>query len=193
MINEKRKIRRDILAKRDKLDEKSRALLSEKITQQFRGLDEINRSNSFFIYLNFGSEVVTRPIINHLLDLGKRVSVPRTYRQKRAMDAVIVGKRFKTVAGAYGIMEPDSSCIACLKPGDIDCIVLPGAVFDRNGGRIGYGGGYYDTFLKNCKKGVLTIGMAFSFQLQESVPQEDHDVRIKVVVTENEIVRCKSK
>ncbi len=187
---EKNILRKQILAARDELDQNKRKFLSEKIFQQFSIFLEDKKIDTVYVYLHFGSEVETTAIINHLFDCSKTVAVPRTDRLKKSMNAVIVGKNFKTVSGAYGISEPDHSFTELLEPSDIDCVILPGAVFDRHGGRIGYGGGYYDIFLNKCRENIVTVGMAFSFQVKEHIVQEEHDVRLKYVITENEILSC---
>lgn len=192
-MREKDRIRNQILAERDELDRHARKSLSNKIFQQFSSYMQGNDLQKFYIYLHFGSEVETTAIINYLFEYSKTVAVPRTDRKNNSMDAVIVEKGFTTVSGAYGISEPDQSYTDLLYPSDIDCVILPGAVFDHRGGRIGYGGGYYDIFLQDCRRDVETVGIAYSLQLKSLIPQEDHDVRLKHVITENEILHCSRK
>ena len=74
-------------------------------------------------------------------------------------------------------------------PDKLDLVIVPGIAFDKKGHRIGYGYGYYDRFLKTIKKKAVKIGLAFDFQLIESIPEEEHDVPMNIVVTDKEILR----
>lgn len=190
---EKERLRKEILAERDRLDRKRREVLSKEIYQHFVSYLTEKTLQTFFIYLHFGSEVETTSILYHLLDCSKTVAVPRTDKMKKSMDAVIITRDFIEVPGAYGISEPAPRYTDILYPSEIDCVILPGAVFDRQGGRIGYGGGYYDIFLHRCREDVATVGVAFSLQVKDHIPQEDHDVSLGHVITEKEILQCSRK
>ena len=87
-------------------------------------------------------------------------------------------------AGVFGILEPlaDAPVIA---PGAIDVFVCPGLAFDRHGGRLGRGRGYYDRLLANARPDALKIGVCFSCQLVDSVFAERHDIRMDVVISEH--------
>ena len=65
---------------------------------------------------------------------------------------------------------------------DIDAVIVPGLAFDRLNNRLGRGAGYYDRFLSTLPKNVTTVGLAFDFQLTESLPTEAHDVRLQQVI-----------
>jgi 5-formyltetrahydrofolate cyclo-ligase len=64
---------------------------------------------------------------------------------------------------------------------------VPGVVFDREGGRIGYGAGYYDRLLAECAAGTPLIAAAFELQVVDAVPMAEHDRRVDRVVTEHRI------
>lgn len=92
----------------------------------------------------------------------------------------IEGKSSKI--GLYNIIEPDTERY----DGKIDAVIVPMCAFDRQKMRSGFGKGYYDRFLKNldCKK----IGVAFSCQEQQNIPQKSTDVKMDIIVTEKEII-----
>ena len=74
---------------------------------------------------------------------------------------------------------------------NIDICICPGSVFDRNGGRIGYGGGYYDRFLaKEELFGILKIGLCFGFQLFDNIDQKKHDIKMDYIFTEEDVVKA---
>lgn len=88
--------------------------------------------------------------------------------------------------GAYGILEPDVDGAREGKIDELDVVFVPGVVFDRDGYRIGYGGGYYDRFLPKLMPQTLCVGVAFSLQVVESVPRDAFDRRLHGLVTETE-------
>ncbi len=92
------------------------------------------------------------------------------------------------VPGPFGTMEP-SRRLPEVRP---DILFVPLAAFDRRGGRIGYGAGYYDLTLAGLRsmKPVLAIGVGFSTQEVPRVPVEPHDQRLDLVMTENELIDC---
>ena len=92
-------------------------------------------------------------------------------------------------SGSYGIPEPRPG-LPPASPESIDLIVVPGSAFGRSGDRMGYGGGFYDAFLPRLRADTPRIALAFELQLVDDVPQEDHDLRIDVVVTERGALRC---
>jgi 5-formyltetrahydrofolate cyclo-ligase len=65
---------------------------------------------------------------------------------------------------------------------DLDAVIVPGLAFDRLHNRLGRGAGYYDRFLCTLPKHVITVGLAFDFQLTESLPTEAHDMRLQQII-----------
>ncbi|MCK9906995.1 5-formyltetrahydrofolate cyclo-ligase, partial [Frankia sp. Cpl3] len=77
--------------------------------------------------------------------------------------------------GVWGIFEPDPDVSQRAEREKLEAIVVPGVAFARDGGRLGYGGGYYDRFLATLERKPLLIGFAFSCQVIDQVPLEKHD------------------
>ncbi|MDZ4164373.1 MAG: 5-formyltetrahydrofolate cyclo-ligase, partial [Smithellaceae bacterium] len=97
-------------------------------------------------------------------------------------------------AGLWGIREPQAGSCETFHAGAVDFILVPGVAFDLQGGRIGYGKGFYDRFIRNCKKpgaAVFTAGVAFEIQLQGQIPTEPHDTPVDAIVTENGWYYCR--
>ena len=74
---------------------------------------------------------------------------------------------------------------------EIDLIVMPGVAFDRNGHRLGHGGGYYDRFLKTMYSKIPRIALAFDFQILPKIPREIWDVPVDEIMTELEVIRIR--
>ena len=97
--------------------------------------------------------------------------------------------------GCWGIKEPkvEDSKKYVPKYREKVCVILPGAVFDKEGNRIGYGRGYYDKFLKRMNElDVYKIGVGFACQIVnvENFPREEHDVCLDAIATEEELYLC---
>jgi len=90
--------------------------------------------------------------------------------------------------GYCQIPEPDSGRLPQINPPDIEVIILPGSVFDLSGGRLGYGGGYYDRFISQQAPTAIRVGLAFELQVTTNLPLLAHDQKIHILVTENRIL-----
>ncbi|MDP4107760.1 MAG: 5-formyltetrahydrofolate cyclo-ligase, partial [Bacillota bacterium] len=75
-----------------------------------------------------------------------------------------------------------------IQPSKIDLVVVPGVAFDIRRNRIGYGGGYYDRFLKKTSFACFKVGLAFEAQIADEVPIDRYDVPLHMVITENAII-----
>jgi 5-formyltetrahydrofolate cyclo-ligase len=153
-------------------------------------LDEIARAETLFIYVHFRSEVETLALIRHCIARGKRVGVPLTdVKNSRLLPFVIRDPDQDLQPGYCRIPEPVSGRLSALDPKTIDTVVLPGSVFDEQGGRFGYGGGYYDRFLANDAPQARRVGIAFEQQVVKELPLMPHDERLHILVTEERIIR----
>ena len=134
---------------------------------------------SFFIYLSFSREASTDGLIERLLADGHRVYCPRIENGK--MVAVEYGEDF--TLSDYGIREPVGEAYQ----GEMDVAVVPFLAVDKRGNRLGYGGGYYDKFLKNSTAKRVAFG--YGFQIVNEVPAESWDEKMDVIVTDEEIIQ----
>jgi len=178
MSDDRQSLRKRILGARDRLTAEIRHEKSGNVMQNFWGLPEMRQWSTLFIYVDFRSEVETLELIHRCLDQGIRVAVP-------LVDAKAVRM---IVSGYYDIPEPDPMKTTLVDAGDIDAVVIPGSVFDIYGGRLGYGGGYYDRFLVNDAPQAKRIGFAFEMQVVEKVPVKPHDQPLDILITEKRIV-----
>ena len=94
--------------------------------------------------------------------------------------------------GDFGIMTVRQEKRKYVELEEIDCIIVPGAAFDRNGNRLGLGGGYYDRFLKRAEN-IKRIALAFEFQITEKIPNEEHDEKVDIIITENETIKSERR
>ena len=146
---------------------------------------EYRNAKSIMLYFPVGNEVNTARIAEQAHTDKKRVIYPVTDEKNCEITPVEVVAGAEFTKGGFGIHEPCGERYT----GEIDLIVVPGVAFDREGGRLGFGKGCYDRFLagvKSCK-----IGLCYGAQLIDCVECEEHDVRMDMIVTEDEIVRIK--
>jgi len=185
----KKNCRTAALHARDALSEQQRKLKSSLIQDRVYSIPVVQESRSFFIYVSFASEVETHGLIRLLLEEGKHVSVPLVDRASKHMTASLIESIEHDLApGCFGILEPAPGCIRPVEEKTIDVVIVPGAAFTIDGFRIGYGGGYYDRFLKKCP--AVSIGIAFDMQVVDQIPHDVRwDVPIDHVVTESRIMQ----
>ncbi len=155
---------------------------------------EVKDCNCIFSYVNFRTEVETRPLLEKLLKSNKIVTVPVTRVKEKRLDVIKIKDLERDLVPGYcSIPEPsEKQCKTNrIEPEKIDVILLPGSVFDTRCGRMGYGGGYYDRFL-SAIPGATRIGLAFALQIVEKAPLQPHDERLDYVITESGIIKgCK--
>ena len=137
-------------------------------------------------YLDFGSEVRTREYLPELWKLGKQVVVP--YCVGDDLRLFCVEGVDELSPGMWGILEPKPEWRGRLdrrvEAAELDLIIVPGVAFDRRGGRLGFGKGYYDRFLRQVRADAVKIALAFECQLVEEIPMTEQDVCMDKVITE---------
>ncbi|HKJ14737.1 MAG: 5-formyltetrahydrofolate cyclo-ligase [Desulfobulbaceae bacterium] len=189
MKEDREALRQKILGARDGLSDKVRQAKSISVMQNFWTLLGMQQWSTLFIYVNFRSEVETLELIKKCINRDIRVAVPLVEASAvRMIPLLIKDPEQDLVPGYYNIPEPDPKKSLRLEPGEIDAAVIPGSVFDIHGGRLGYGGGYYDRFLLNDAPQAKRIGLAFELQVVDNVPLEPHDQPLDILITEERIV-----
>ena len=102
-----------------------------------------------------------------------------------ALDELEPSGSMKLLEPKLSVRQDDSRTIL---PEQIDVVLVPGLAFDRLGNRLGRGQGYYDRFLRRLPADTLTIGLAFDGMVRDSIPHDENDVPVKMVVTESRFV-----
>ncbi|MCD4740464.1 5-formyltetrahydrofolate cyclo-ligase [archaeon] len=179
----KKQARKTTLEKRENITSSRRHLKSWLIKKHLINSPEWNHAKTIMLYIAIKSEVKTTRIIKTALNQGKTVLVPKIKNRK------IIPVKLKTLANlensTYGVPIPSNAQESKEK---IDLIIVPGIAFDCKGNRIGYGGGYYDKFLK--KQDAQTIALAYEEQLLQEIKSEPHDQKVKKIITEKRIIEC---
>ena len=193
MAEDRTNLRTHTLTARDSLSAEERQRKSRAITERILALPEFTASRSVFAYVSFRSEVGTLPLIAHCLSRGVAVSVPLTLPAEHRLLAYAITDLGRDLAPGYcGIPEPLQT-LPLVDPASIEVVVMPGSVFDVHGGRLGYGGGFYDRFLQAAAPQALRIGLAYDLQVVEAVPLKSHDQQLDYLITETRTIHLERK
>ena len=190
-IQEKSVIRTAVRAQRRAQDAGDRMERSRAITRTLLGREEYQKARTLLVYLSNKEEVATDELVARALAEGKRVWVPVMDRETRDLRiSELPGPGVKFRYGPYGIREPETEFLKFVSVDQADLVILPGVAFDRQGGRIGYGKGYFDRLLNRLDPRVPRVALAFDFQVLDTVPQSGHDERVSLIITEKSIMDC---
>ncbi|MDD3719401.1 MAG: 5-formyltetrahydrofolate cyclo-ligase [Actinomycetota bacterium] len=192
MIHKKKKeLRKKVQELRDAIDLEQRKALSAHVAENLWSIPEFAAAKTVLFFISFRSEVDTVPMIRRALSEDKVVCVPCTNDGDKSMVASrILDLEADLEMGNYDILEPRKGCLRPVNAEEIDVVLMPGVAFDLTGGRLGYGGGYYDRFLERCNPRCALIAVAFEIQIVGHVPCADHDAHIHKVVTEARVIDC---
>lgn len=185
ILTAKKNLRREMKTLRKSIPREEKAELDRKICENFFASDIYKNAETILTFISFGDEPDTREILKRAWQDKKITAVPRCMPESR-MAFYIINDMNDCTEGAYGIPEPSGKCSeADLAEGNIICLV-PGLAFDRKGGRLGYGGGYYDRFLSSHPN-IKTFGYCMEMFVTEEVPMEDTDVKLRGLITDKTV------
>lgn len=183
----KREVRRRVLALRDATDPAARDRAAAAVTARVLALPEVEAATTVLAFSSFGSELPILPVIEALVARNIRVGLPVIAGTEIEARAWAPGE--PTTTTSFGAGEPADG--EPIDPRSIDVILTPAVAVDRSGGRVGYGGGFYDRFFTVARPDLAKVAVSFSIQLVDRVPHGAFDVPVDVVVTEHGIVRCR--
>ncbi|BCJ87183.1 5-formyltetrahydrofolate cyclo-ligase [Effusibacillus dendaii] len=197
VLMDKDGLRRQILHKRLSMSAAERADKQVRILKHLLTVPHLQQAETILLYLDFRGEVETEQIFRWGWNAGKTMAVPVSKPAERKIIPVRLNSFEELTAGPYGIREPDmhvqlaaghlNALPDALSVQELDVVIVPGVAFDRKGGRLGYGGGYYDRFLPQLRPNALKIGIAYQLQMVEQLPMETHDIPLDLIVTEKSV------
>lgn len=181
--------RRAALVRRSALGTDRRTTGGAAIRRRLAELPWVSRARTMLAYAAFGDEVDLDPLLEAHIARGVGVFLPWiAARRPPTLEISRVTDLAALVPGAMGIREPDP---ARRRPGRVDrldVVVAPGVAFDHRGGRIGYGGGFYDRLLPRLRPGTPVVAVAFDTQVVDDVPVGPQDLPVHVIVTETRAI-----
>lgn len=173
-------IKKKLKAQREELRNKK----SSKIKKLLFSQSEFIQADTVMFYIAKNGEVDTAKMIKDALKMGKKVVVPITLeKEKKIIPSLLKNPEKELEKGPYGIYQPKKRFMKRVLLKHIDLIVVPGIAFDRQGNRLGRGGGYFDRFLAKLKKiNVPIFGVAFKFQIIKQLPVLSHDIPVSKLI-----------
>ncbi len=184
----KRSARIAAVSARDRLDRAARNGASDSAAARLLRLPEIAAAEFVMVYFALPTEIDPLSAAIALRSRRVTISYPRV-ESPGVLGVYAVEDESGLVQGPFGLSEPADTA-RILDPTLIDAVIVPGVAFDQRGGRLGYGGGYYDRLLPRLRPDCARIGLAFDEQLLALVPAESHDVAMDLVVTQTRVIRA---
>ncbi|MEZ4938457.1 MAG: 5-formyltetrahydrofolate cyclo-ligase [Crocinitomicaceae bacterium] len=160
--------------------------LSQKIAENL--LEKFNfegQTISVFLPIQKFNEVDTWHLIEHSESLKLNFCIPKMHSATKELQHFIFISKDLLKENSWGIMEPIEGEIK--KPTEIDLVIVPLLAYDKKGNRLGYGGGFYDSFLSQCRPNVIKVGVSFFPPEEDELPNEDTDIPLNFCVTPTEI------
>ena len=173
----KRELRSQIRTRKQAMTEEMIQKKSEHLARQFFATEVYREARSIYGYLPYNQEVRTQPILEQALREGKRVAIPKCYG--REMRFIWVTDFTAVAKNPMGVPEPLAD--GPVADDETALVLLPGLAFDRDGRRIGYGGGFYDRFLAREGKHP-TVALCYDFQFFSRLETEEFDIPAGLVL-----------
>lgn len=182
----KNEIRKQMIRRLREQTPSERTERSSIVRERLLSSQEFKDAATVLVYVALPQEVDTEGFIQEAIDIGKRVGVPYIIPGRSEMIATEIKTNYRLERGPLGIFQPGESQVKAIPMEEIDLVIVPALGYDRSNARLGRGKGFYDSFLsREGTKTTKTIGIAFDFQVVESLPQDPHDVPVDRVITEN--------
>ncbi|HBW37469.1 5-formyltetrahydrofolate cyclo-ligase [Desulfosporosinus sp. BICA1-9] len=182
----KHEVRKSCLKQRAAMGEKERKSNSLLIQQKVEDLPEFQKAQAVMLFLNFRDEVETTALAEATIAYKKKLILPRCAPHGILLPLEVRDLAVDLEPGAWGIREPKLSNQE-VEPSVIDLIIVPGAGFDLQGNRLGYGGGFYDRFFMLLNPLTPKVALSFECQVISQVPVDQHDIKMTMLITERTI------
>jgi len=191
VADEKKNLRAIMIACRDALPGERAAAWSESVERRVLASECYRDASAIVLYAAIGNEVSTDRILPDALASGLTVFYPRVDSVTGTIAARRIRDHAELARGAYEILEPPASAEALDRKKFAKVLVcVPGVAFGLEGQRLGRGGGHYDRFIGQLGCEAITVGLAYSFQLLDRIPETGLDRRLNFIVTESAVHRA---
>ena len=184
LSEQKKALRKEMRSKRASMSKEDRDIASHKIVSNL--LDNLiyKSADTIMAYSSMPEEIQLNELFENTFANDKILAIPLIIG-RGTMRPVFLPTVEDLVVGDFGIMTVRQDKRQFVEFDNIDCVIVPGAAFDRQGNRLGLGGGYYDRFLQRVPN-AKRVALSFDYQLLETVPAEPHDAKMDLIITESE-------
>ena len=195
----KRELRRQVLALREAMSPRERAEASAAVVARVQGLPAFRAARGVHLFHSLMGEVDTAPLFDGCARNGVATLVPIQQPESGTLGWSLWAPGDALVPGPFGVMEPPPESRRQGPLAMVDVVLVPGVAFDRRGNRVGYGKGYYDTFLPELararnsagKPPTLRVALCFACQVVEQVPAGPWDQSVDWIINEKEVIAVK--
>lgn len=182
------KLRRKIIKERKSILKSEKEQMDTKIAENLVNSGILTNAKQVLIYLSTEIEVDTSKIIDYCLEKSINVAVPRCVGLRK-MDFYPFDKNTQLEKSKFGIFEPFENKENIIKNFDNTICIVPGLSFNKKGFRLGYGGGFYDTFLYE-NPDLKTIGICYKRHIINNIPIGEYDKKVNYIITEENMEVC---
>ena len=186
IIEQKKTLRKEMRSRRAFMSKRDRLQASHDIVARLLDNPIYKSSSVIMTYAPMPEEVQLNELFDDAFANNKVLAIPLIVG-RGMMRPVFLPSIESLVVGDFGILTVRQDCRQFVEFSDIECVIVPGAAFDRQGNRLGLGGGYYDRFLE-CVPMAKRVALTFDYQLVDSIPVEPHDLKVDVIITRSEII-----
>lgn len=183
----KKELRESIITKLKGIDREEKAGIERTLYTHLFESNLWKSAHSIGVTISRGFEWETRTIIEQAWKDQKTVHVPKCYPDEHQLVFYQLHSYDQLETVFYGLQEPKPEERYKVRKNVIDLLLVPGVVFNKQGYRIGFGGGYYDRFLSDFPN--HTLSLISEMQLVDDLPVEDHDVAVQHLITENGFIK----
>jgi len=191
MLDEKKRLRKLLRSQRRALSPTEVTAKSRFITERLRTFVPFQQARTLVLYSADEQEVQTEMIWQEAAAQGKAVYYPRITSDRADLEFVRRYPGDRLIPGLFGILIPPGGDLLSGLQGT-DIVLTPGVGFDRQGGRLGRGKGYYDRAFRGVLSGALRVALAYAFQVVSHIPTTPSDERVQYLMTEAEVIDCAS-
>ncbi len=189
MMQSKHEWRTNMKVKLKEISADKKILLDEQIRERLYTYEPFKKAETIGLTVAMKGEINTKKIIEKAWTDGKRVAVPKCNPKTKQMTFRYLTEWDHLESVYFGLEEPRPDKTVVCTPEEINLLLVPGLIFDLNGFRIGFGGGFYDRYLQHYSNS--TVSLAYQFQVVEKVPTESFDVPVEAIITNEQLVNVK--
>lgn len=176
---------------RKSMDSEIKKSADKKIFEKLIETDIFKNSELLITYISVNDETDTISLIKYCFENDKMVAVPKCLDKNGNMKFFEI-KSFDDVKPSYfGLLEPSENCPVISEFCNCLCIV-PAFSYDKNGYRLGYGGGFYDRFLSKHNN-IFKIGICYDDCIEQNHLHDEFDINVDIVITEKQIISLEDK
>ena len=173
----KAELRKAFTEKRKALSEQEKKELSEVLCKNICALDVFKEADAVLSFYPLSGEPDVRGVNGEVLRLGKILALPKCVKGTREMNFYVVNGEDDLEKGSFSIMEPKEGCKLFIPTAELKTLcIVPALAYDREGYRLGYGGGFYDRYLSRYS--VKTVGAVYPGFFVDTLPRDEFDLAV---------------